>query len=115
MKKSSSSSLSSSDEDDAKLAQLRDSIVTFESLQQKPKEIAFSFKLCKNESENNKYNNENRQTSQLKSIRYEYFNNSLASNNPNDIDYDSDDLNNFSVTPEFQKFVAKKLQTKLDE
>ena len=91
-KKESSSSSSSSDEDDERLRQLKDSVVTLESL--KPVVSA-----NKNASG----------TAELKSKREPQV--AIDQN----LDNDSDDLNNFKLTPEFQRFVAKKLQKKLDE
>jgi hypothetical protein len=90
-----SSSSSSSDEDDERLQQLKDSVVTFESL----KSISTS------------NNTVIAAGTELKSKRGA----PVESECNHNLDEDSDDLNNFKVTPEFQRFVAKKLQKKLDE
>ncbi len=91
-KKQSASSSSSSDENEARLQQLRDSVVTFESLKSSTAEAKA-------------------QAGELKSKRNAYHESECNHN----LEDDSDDLNNFKLTPEFQQFVAKKLTKKLDE
>jgi hypothetical protein len=91
--KKQSSSSSSSDEDDERLQQLRDSVITFESLKASSEQASKT------------------QSNELKSKRSTHEESECNHN----LDEDSDDLNNFKVTSEFQQFVAKKLTKRLDE
>lgn len=86
------SSSSSSDDDEEKLQQLRESVVTLDSLKSAVKQETEAEKKISKRSD------------QESSHR-------VGQNE----EYDSDDLNSFKPSPEFQQFVAKKLLKKLDE
>jgi hypothetical protein len=106
------SSSSSSDEDDERLRQLKESTITFESLNESKKSA--------NNSQTNSLPSKRTDLGVTSSSsRNDYFTSSSNSNQrqTNQIidENDSDDLNNFKISPEFQAFVAKKLQKKLDE
>ena len=100
-KKIVSNSSSSDDEDDERMQQFKDSVVTIDTLKAC---VSVNNSSCSTTSAATKSTDLNKP-----SLRF------TIKDEPNAMGYDSDDLNNFKLTPEFQKFVAKKLQKKLEE